>query len=50
MKIFVTAYNFSKLLKGLQWNTPFQSICDVWKIDPSELKIDPHQLIPEPHT
>jgi hypothetical protein len=45
---FVTAYNFAKHLRALQWNTPFQSICDVWKIDPSEFKIDPHKL--EPHS
>jgi hypothetical protein len=46
----VTAYNFAKDLKALKWETPFQSICDAWKSNPSAFKIDPHHLIPGPHT
>ena len=47
---FVMAYNFAKHLKALRWRTPFQAICDAWTGDPSIFKIDPHQLIPGPHT
>jgi len=47
---FVTAYNFAKHLKALRWRTPFQAVCDAWKADPSAFKIDPHHLIPGPHT
>jgi transposase InsO family protein len=47
---FVTAYNFAKHLKALRWRTPFQAMCDAWKADPSAFKIDPHHLIPGPHT
>ncbi len=47
---FVTAYNFAKHLKALRWRTPFQAVCDAWKDDPSSFKIDPHHLIPGPHT
>jgi transposase InsO family protein len=47
---FVTAYNFAKHLKALRWRTPFQAVCDAWKADPSPFKIDPHHLIPGPHT
>src|SRR3954451_20065906 len=47
---FVAAYNFAKHLKALRWRTPFQAICDAWKGDPSIFKIDPHHLIPGPHT
>jgi transposase InsO family protein len=47
---FVTAYNFAKHLKALRWRTPFQAICDAWQADPSAFKIDPHRLIPGPHT
>jgi transposase InsO family protein len=47
---FVTAYNFAKHLKALRWRTPFQAICDAWKADPSTFKVDPHHLIPGPHT
>jgi len=32
---FVTTYNFAKHLKALRWKTPFQSICDAWKSNPS---------------
>src|SRR3954462_10936132 len=47
---FVTAYNFTKHLKALRWRTPFQSICDTWAKDPTPFKINPHHLIPGPHT
>ena len=46
---FVTAYNFAKHLKALKWTTPFQSICDAWKANPSAFKINPHHLIPGPY-
>jgi len=47
---FVTAYNFAKHLKALKWKTPFQSICDAWKSNPTAFKINPHHLIQGPHT
>lgn len=47
---FVTAYNFAKHLKALRWRTPYQVICEACTKDPSIFKIDPHQLIPGPHT
>ena len=47
---FVTAYNFAKHLKALRWRTPFQAVCGAWKADPSAFKINPHHLIPGPHT
>jgi transposase InsO family protein len=47
---FIQAYNFAKHLKALRWRTPFQAICDAWKTDPSTFKINPHHLIPGPHT
>jgi hypothetical protein len=47
---FVTAYDFAKHLKALRWRTPFQAICDAWQRDPSAFKINPHHLIPGPHT
>ena len=47
---FLTAYNFAKHLKALRWRTPFQAICDAWTNDPSTFKINPHHLIPGPHT
>jgi hypothetical protein len=47
---FVTAYNFAKHLKALRWRTPYQAICDAWTKNPSIFKIDPHHLIPGPHT
>ncbi len=47
---FVTAYNFAKHLKALRWRTPYQAICDAWTKDPSTFKINPHHLIPRPHT
>jgi transposase InsO family protein len=47
---FLTAFNFAKHLKALRWRTPFQAVCDAWKADPSAFKINPHHLIPGPHT
>ena len=47
---FVTAYNFAKHLKALQWRTPFKAICDACTSDPALFKINPHHLIPGPHT
>ena len=47
---FVTAYNFAKHLKALRWRTPYQVICEAWTKDRSIFKIDPHHLIPGPHT
>ncbi len=47
---FIQAYNFAKHLKALRWRTPFQAICDAWKTTPSTFKINPHHLIPGPHT
>jgi len=47
---FVTAYNLAKHLKALRWRTPFQAVCDAWQANPSIFKIDPHHLIPGPHT
>src|SRR5215204_6112725 len=47
---FVTAYNFAKHLKRLRWRTPFQAICNAWTRDPAPFRINPHHLIPGPHT
>lgn len=47
---FLTAYNFAKHLKALRWRTPFQAICDAWTNDPSAFNINPHHLIPGPHS
>jgi transposase InsO family protein len=47
---FARAYNFAKHLKALRWRTPFQAVLDAWTKDPSIFKIDPHHLIPGPHT
>jgi transposase InsO family protein len=47
---FVTAYNFAKHLKALRWRAPFQAMCDAWNADPSAFTIDPHHLIPGPHS
>jgi len=50
LQAFLTAYNFAKHLKALRWRTPFQALCDAWTKDPSIFKINPHHLIPGPHT
>ncbi len=46
---FVTAY-ISPNTKALRWQTPFQAICEAWTKDPAPFKINPHHLIPGPHT
>jgi hypothetical protein len=47
---FVTAYNFAKHLKALQWRTPYQAIGEAWQADAATFTVDPHHLIPGPHT
>lgn len=47
---FVTAYNFAKHLKALRWRTPFQTIRDAWTKNPTVFNVNPHHLIPGPHT
>src|SRR5919107_416823 len=47
---FVRAYNFAKRLKALRWRTPFQAVLDAWTEDPSIFRMDPHHLIPGPHS
>jgi transposase InsO family protein len=47
---FVRACNFAKHLKALRWRTPFQAVLDAWATEPSIFKINPHHLIPGPHT
>ena len=47
---FVTAYNFAKHLKALKWRTPYQVICEARTKAPAIFKINPHHLIPGPHT
>jgi hypothetical protein len=47
---FVAAYTFAKHLKALRWRTPFQAICDAWAADPQHFKLNPHHLMPGPHT
>ena len=42
---FVNAYNFAKHLKALKWKTPFQSICDTWKTNPSASKCPSHNSL-----
>jgi transposase InsO family protein len=50
VQAFLTAFNFAKHLKALRWRTSFQAICDAWKKNPSPFKLNPHHLIPGPHT
>ena len=47
---FVTAHNFAKHLKALRWRTPFQTILDAYKANPSPFKVNPHHLMPGPYT
>jgi hypothetical protein len=47
---FITAYNFAKHLKAPPWRTPFQALRDAWAKDPAIFKINPHHLIPRPHS
>ena len=46
----VPPFNNPAIRKALRWRTPFQAICDAWTKDPSGFKINPHHLIPGPHT
>jgi transposase-like protein len=50
LNAFITAYNFAKHPKSLRWRTPFRAICDAWTKDPTPFIINPHHLIPGPHT
>lgn len=50
LQTFVMADNFAKHLKAPRWRTPFQALCDAWTKDPSAFKVNPHHLIPGPHT
>lgn len=36
--------------RGAEVAAPYQVICEAWKKDPSIFKINPHPLIPGPHT
>ena len=36
---------FAKHLKARRWRGYFQSICDVWKADPSVFKTNPHPVL-----
>ncbi len=47
---FIAAYNFAKHLKIAPLAKPFQAICDAWTKDPTPFMINPHHLIPGPHT
>ncbi|WP_081427366.1 IS481 family transposase [Pseudomonas frederiksbergensis] len=47
---FIAAYNFARHLKALRWRTPFRVICEAWTLTPERFKINPHHLIPGPHT
>ncbi len=44
------ATRFDRNLKALRWRTPYQAICDAWTKDSSVFIINPHHLIPGPHT
>ena len=47
---FVSAYNFAKHRKALQWKTPFEAVCHAWTTTPEIFKLDSRHLIPEPNT
>ena len=47
---FVNEYNFAKHLKALRWRAPYQVIGEASTKGPSVFKINPHHLIPGPHT
>ena len=38
---FFDTYNFSRRLKSLNGNTPYEFICDFWQRDPSPFHLDP---------
>jgi len=46
---FVSAYNFAKHLKALQWKTPFEAICHAWTTTPDIFKLNPRHLTPGPN-
>lgn len=46
----VTAYNLAKHLTAPRRRTPFHAIRDARQRDPSAFKINPHHLIPGPHS
>jgi len=48
--VFVTAYNFGKYLKTLQWWPPWQGICGAWAKDQSKFRANPHRFILGPYT
>jgi hypothetical protein len=53
LKAHVLAFvpdNFAKHLKALQWRTPYQAMCDAWTKDPATFEINPHRLVPRPHS
>ena len=50
LRASLAACDFAKHLEALRWRTPFQALCDAWTKDPSIFKINPHHLIPGPHT
>ncbi|WP_430309561.1 integrase core domain-containing protein [Pseudomonas sp. PONIH3] len=47
---FVMAYNFARHLESLRWRTPFNLVFEAWTKNPERFSINPHQLIPGPHT
>lgn len=50
VRAFLAVYNFAKHLKALRWRTPYRAVCDAWAVDPQPFKLNPHHLIPGPHT
>lgn len=42
---FVPTYSFTKHLRALQWQTPFQNICNAWIKDHLQFKTDSYYLI-----
>ena len=47
---FVMAYNYGKRLKTLRGLTPYEFICDQWKVFPELFKINPYHHTPDPYT
>ncbi len=50
VRAFITAYNFAKHLKALRWRTPFRAGCDTWTTNPTPFTLNPHHLMPGPHS
>jgi hypothetical protein len=42
--VSVTAYNFAKHLKALQWRAPYQVICEAWTQEPHRFRVSPDHL------